>query len=423
MKVSVRLDDISPLIQYDGEWATGNATIDSDGDKYSDGGTFKVTQSNEGKATIAWAGTQITVFGAKRFNHQEYTVTLDGGVPQEFSGQSDDPVFQTSLYQSPLVPNGQHQLVVQDSSTSADRPYLDIDFVVIDSEVDGDQSVDVEDDDPSWSFAPSNAWSNDPTQFALYSGGTGHSTRAASTAIDLYGLICAKCGGYWVSIDDGQKFPLNSRNDEWTKPKSLLFMGRGLSEGAHSLTVTNFGMKEAGLSIDYATVYGSKPRGIVGAVNPPPTGSATDSSKSNGTSTVAIILAVIIPLIIIILGLILVLLLRKRRMWPFNNPQSDEEMASPYPGPVDPRVLDIDGSPPPPMLAMPTAPASMYNAQVQDLEHSYAQQPLAQVGPTLYFPGTTSYQGSLPTYRESMYEQSVDMGTPPRPEKGRYRRF
>lgn len=40
-----------------------------------------------------------------------------------------DDEFQVVLYTSPVLSDGSHQLVIQDASTDASQPFMDIDFV------------------------------------------------------------------------------------------------------------------------------------------------------------------------------------------------------------------------------------------------------------------------------------------------------
>ena len=44
-------------------------------------------------------------------------------------GFAEPGIFQTPLYQSPLMVNGAHTLVVQDASSDPANPYFDIDYV------------------------------------------------------------------------------------------------------------------------------------------------------------------------------------------------------------------------------------------------------------------------------------------------------
>ncbi|KAH7098716.1 hypothetical protein BKA62DRAFT_832319 [Auriculariales sp. MPI-PUGE-AT-0066] len=324
MLVNVQVDDISPLITYNGKWTIGSVTDDEFGDHYSNNGTFHVTQTNSGSATLNFVGNQVTLFGAKRYNHGEFTVALDGN-PVVLDGHSDDPQFQLPLFSSPVLTQGPHTFVVQDSTKdTASRPYFDVDFFLVQSEVDDNKSVTIQDDAKYWSYAPEEEWTSVLSLFTDWNGKSGHSTRTTGstaklsftgTAIDLYGIVCAQCGNYGISLDDGEQVQYNAYNPVWNRPQSLIYMGRGLKDGPHTVTITNLGAG-TGLGVDYAVIYGSHPDQPEKLVGP-------TQSASGKPTTAVIVAATVIPVFFILIAVLVLVVLRRRRIWPFPPPRGD----------------------------------------------------------------------------------------------------
>jgi len=233
-------------------------------------------------------------------------------------------------------------------------------------------------------------------------------------------------------------------------------MARGLEDTQHTLVVTNLGQGGLGLSLDYAVAYGNQPRGFIASA-----GTETNQTASfgqprtaakgyaatsffaygltNGSdcrpASLVIALAIVIPLIIILIGLLIIWLLRRARVWPFNGPRANDELesgrhltaSSPYPGPGNAHGLNLEMPLPqgvPPMLSMPSAPASMYGSDVQGPQHPFAWS--VQEG----IPGSSgrpegAYDGmGLPSYGDTFYDvprQVERPGIVARPnEKGRF---
>lgn len=99
--------------------------------RYSDGGTFTLTQSNDATATVRFNGTGVTVFGSKRGNHNLFTTTLDGDVRTGNGQDTQAETFNQTLFASSVLSNADHTLVIRDASTNTDpgQSYFDIDYV------------------------------------------------------------------------------------------------------------------------------------------------------------------------------------------------------------------------------------------------------------------------------------------------------
>ncbi|EJD52121.1 hypothetical protein AURDEDRAFT_111587 [Auricularia subglabra TFB-10046 SS5] len=380
MLVTAQLDDISPLIQYQGAWRAGTRD-DPHFTEYSNGGTFTLTTSNDASATISWNGPGITVYGAKRPNHNRYSVTLNNGMPRIFDGNGEEE-FGLALYSVHSLADGPNTIVIKDASNSPDPglSFFDLDYVVLETEVNGSHSVQIEDFEPAFQYAPSaEQWTSSKNLLAD-SDGSAHTTttkNAAMTlyfsgsAVDLRGRVCATCGQYSVSIDGGPEEVFSARNLAWNKDQQLLYVSRGLEEGIHHLRVKNVDGRTLGISS--AVVYGNNPGGVT-APPPPRTTDTTSSPKTTSTSPaenangdgaahhgrkfpVVEVVAGILGALLIILAIFVFILLRQRRRrgrrpGPVSN--NRESIMSP----ISPGAL---ASP----FTMPATPASVAMSTIQ----------------------------------------------------------
>ncbi|EJD42524.1 hypothetical protein AURDEDRAFT_185955 [Auricularia subglabra TFB-10046 SS5] len=326
-KLSVTIDDVCPLIQYTGAWRPGSQVNDPYHSRYSDQGTFTITQSTQAFATINFNGTRIQVYGGKRENHGLYSTSLDGDLKTADGESKDEELFRQTLFDSGTLSSGPHTLVLRDASTNPNPSfsYFDIDFAVIETEVERGKSVQLDDTDGAFTYSPANAWDASKPPVAGFNGGTGHSTSSAratatlhftGSAVDVFGLVCPACGQYTVSLDGGSPVTYSAYNSYWTKPQTMLYMGRGLGDGDHVVTLTSVA---SALNIDYAIIYGTNPAGRSTAGSSPGGSSGQDEdpvdSPQRSSSSVpvgAIVGAVVGGVAALILCLALVLYIRRR---------------------------------------------------------------------------------------------------------------
>ncbi|KZW03529.1 hypothetical protein EXIGLDRAFT_664123 [Exidia glandulosa HHB12029] len=389
MSSTVTLDDVSPLIQYSGPWRAGTASDDPYFNSYSNNGTFTLTNRNGAAATIKWHGTGIQVFGAKRDNHGDYSVSLNGNKPRFASGNSFFPEFSASLFHVQGLADGLHTLVIENApqTNDPDQSYLDIDYITLETtQAPGDHSVTIEDFEPSVQYAPAvNDWNTHSELASTIQGSSFHvTTKQNATAtfyfsgssVDLYGMICPSCGSYSVSVDGGAEDVFTSKNIAHTLGNQVLYVARGLSEGGvHNLRVTNLDDGGA-LGIDHALVSGLSPGGITPPATTSSSGTGTPSSQAASgagagqTSTspasdtagapsghhkfpVVEVVSAILGCLLLILAVVIFVLLRqrkkqrRRRRGPANLDTDDSESIM---SPVSPGAL---ASP----FMMPTSPA------------------------------------------------------------------
>jgi hypothetical protein len=83
-------------------------------------------------------GTGIYLYGAKRFNHGAYTVTIGQNPTVALSGAASPDVFGQLLYGNGSLPYGQHIVTLVNAGAPG---YVDLDHVVITTGDDDARSV------------------------------------------------------------------------------------------------------------------------------------------------------------------------------------------------------------------------------------------------------------------------------------------
>lgn len=76
---NITISDSSPLITYSENW-TDSSSVDPLRSAYADF-TFHATQELGAAAKFTFNGTGIYLFGARRDNHGQYGVSIDGAPP------------------------------------------------------------------------------------------------------------------------------------------------------------------------------------------------------------------------------------------------------------------------------------------------------------------------------------------------------
>jgi hypothetical protein len=139
-----KIDDCSPLIEYEpsDQWYTAGSEGDSQGDRHVprtciiivrltsfgryDSGTKTWTNTSGAFARFRFFGTAVTVYGAKRENHGNYTVEVNGMHTYEGSGYQASPgEFKTALYNMSSMETDMHEIRIANNEDA----FLDIDYV------------------------------------------------------------------------------------------------------------------------------------------------------------------------------------------------------------------------------------------------------------------------------------------------------
>ncbi|PSS34147.1 hypothetical protein PHLCEN_2v1815 [Hermanssonia centrifuga] len=245
---NLTIPDTSPLIAYDGTWGD-SSHIDSAWVDYANG-TFHATQEYGASATLIFNGSAVYIFGARRDNHDYYTTTLDGMSTTGY-GQSNTPIFNSSLFSATNLGGQQHRLVLTNTFTTPADPWVDIDYMVITSG-DGNaqtQSADVWLDDGAHNITYSDGWDTSPNGLeASYYMNTMHRTNvngaSASllfngSAITVYGATSTDYGLFSISLDGNDPPLLLNGSAPVFRPQNMLYYAGGLSDETHNLTFTN----------------------------------------------------------------------------------------------------------------------------------------------------------------------------------------
>ncbi|GJJ05899.1 hypothetical protein Clacol_000086 [Clathrus columnatus] len=305
--------DPSPLISYSvNQWVEGT-TNDSSFDRYS-GGSFKWTPSAGATANLTFVGTSITISGAKRGNHGNYSVVLDEG--PEFVGDGNsmgNDAFQFPLWNAQNLNNTQHNVIMTNIVTNQGNN-LDIDFISIGREIGPPGftgpifNVTIDDESPfvtysgSWSSSPFASAFNDSLHSTVQEGSS-VSVLFQGSSIELYGHYVN--APFQARIDDGLTINQAGTNAILSKqeghPRTLLFLADGLDENEmHSaILVNSVSDSNRPLYFDFAIVRGSQKLYLKWAVfrffdsNPnsnftiPASASTLRNAPSTATGTIA----------------------------------------------------------------------------------------------------------------------------------------
>ncbi|GJJ05856.1 hypothetical protein Clacol_000043 [Clathrus columnatus] len=384
--------DASPLIDYSaGQWVEGSPTNDSFAAEYTNG-SFKVTFDAASTATFTFMGTSITIFGAERLNHGNYSVSLDDGPAFVGDGNANN-LFQFPLWNAQNLPNTQHTAVMTNIPTIQGK-FLDIDFISIGRELGPPgftgsiSTVMLDDESPFMTYSPPGSWmpmfASDAFNGSLHKTTDENASVSLSfqgSSIEIYGLYVN--APFQVHLDNqlprnlaGPNVDLNSQQEH---PQTLLYLADGLNESEiHSLTLINsVANSDRPLFIDYAIVRSSQqffedtpspnPNFTQTATASSATATAKNTTVSAGfaphqTSTGAIVGGVIGGVAgVIILGFIGFILFRRSRYYHGPSSGSNNENGNRNILPVSNPVSQFSSSTITPFI-LPTMPPPMSDA-------------------------------------------------------------
>ncbi|KAJ7157847.1 hypothetical protein C8R43DRAFT_1105698 [Mycena crocata] len=316
------IDNVNPLIQYSppGAWTEGSAAADSLASSYSNNGTFTLCTAQGSSATFTFNGTQVFIFGAKRFNHGPYSVTLDG-TPTLFDGFSQDPIF-GPLFVSDVLKQALHTVTLTNEVTNPNNPFLDLDFITwTTATTDNGQTKTVEDTADGFTYQPSTSWSTDLSTLLLsgFSGNNGHVTSTAGASVTIsfsgdiitvFGPVGPKIASYTVKTDGSTGITFNGTKQAYN-PQVALYAASGLGAGQHTVEIISQ-PAVAGqlLAIDYVQVSPSSAAVTTSGDSSSPTGSGEKKQSSIGPAVGGAVAGIAI---LAILAFLIFFFLRRRR--------------------------------------------------------------------------------------------------------------
>ncbi|CAE6495602.1 unnamed protein product [Rhizoctonia solani] len=256
----VLIDDYSPLIQYQPQWFDSYnlpATRDPHVNKYN-GASFHSSQTNGSTATLKFHGTAVYIYGAKRFNHGFYSVSIDGVMSDPADGYAPGQgLFQELLFSREQLTDTIHTLVLANIIRDNARPFVDIDCIVWTRSV---ARQEIDDKDSMFSFPGSSGTWEEFRNLNGYKNNAGHRTNVAGAQaildfqgsdLLLYGGTGPIHGQYKVKVDNQPEVVLNSSTRNPHQP-TVLYAHSNMGDGGHKLVVTNLENKV--LFIDYVEV-------------------------------------------------------------------------------------------------------------------------------------------------------------------------
>ncbi|OCF61259.1 hypothetical protein L486_00906 [Kwoniella mangroviensis CBS 10435] len=284
--MEILLDDAAPEITF---FSNANGWIDDHraGTQYSDvylssysQKTFHATYTDGDYMEYRFNGTGIAIMGSKRQNHGVYGVKIDDESETFYSSFSTNPVFQTELYsRNNLTIDKEHIIRVTNYPTRNDpQPsstadsWLDIDHLVISHDISGqvytttlDDSTPVITYDASWSKDTVDAMNYNSTIHLTGQAGASMILPFNGISIQVFSGINVDHDGYSVSIDGGADHTFNGSHFE-RLTQVPHYTASGLSEGPHTLKITNTGKTSSPIvGFDYAVVNSTvNPNGWTG---------------------------------------------------------------------------------------------------------------------------------------------------------------
>ncbi|KAH9484966.1 hypothetical protein JR316_0001870 [Psilocybe cubensis] len=208
---------------------------------------------------FSFYGSSVTVIGAKRGNHGDYQVTMDGSNSPQFSGKDSNNQFNATLFSSSNEKLGHHNLTI----TNLEDSFFDVDYVFFDTSVGTDNEELIvntyQDNHPSFTYSPSSAW-HLPSNVGFFVGGTGQCVEEIINhkniwdAVALYGPVGPNSTNLYSVTVDNQTSSIFSPNKLFYRPQQVLYFAAGLGGGQHVLEIQAIG-QTGEFAIDYATVY------------------------------------------------------------------------------------------------------------------------------------------------------------------------
>ncbi|RXW23511.1 hypothetical protein EST38_g2331 [Candolleomyces aberdarensis] len=268
--VTFRMEDTSPLLVYSDAWTTGTFQSDNLTEQYSQS-SYMYTSAMNADVFFVFNGTKVSIYGGKRARNGFYQIAVDRNDYTPVNGKTDNPEsFQTPLFSSTWLSNAFHTVNLKNANAGS---VVDLDYVTWVTAVGKEDEQLItnifEDNDPSFTYEPADAWTTNLNNLGTFSGGSGHaSSKEGSTmkfsfegdAVSLYGPVGANGTLYSVSINVGTGLP-NSYTTKKTLSRSnqLLYHASKLGPDRHTVTLTvlheDGASGESTLAVDYAQVY------------------------------------------------------------------------------------------------------------------------------------------------------------------------
>ncbi|KAJ2922501.1 hypothetical protein H1R20_g14610, partial [Candolleomyces eurysporus] len=268
--VTFSMEDTSPLLVYSDAWTAGTFQSDNLTERYSQS-SYMYTNVIDASVYFLFNGKKVNFYGGKRARTGFYQIIVDSNAYAPVDGKTVNPeLFQTPLSSIPWLSEGQHTVTLKNLNAGS---VVDLDYVTWMTTIgkDNEQLITniIEDNDPSFTYEPADAWTTNLNNLGTFSGGSGHaSSKPGSTmkfsfegdAVSLYGPVGANGTRYDVSVDVGTGLPNNyTTRKTLSRSNQMLYHVSKLGPGRHTVTLTvlseDGASGESTVAIDYAQVY------------------------------------------------------------------------------------------------------------------------------------------------------------------------
>ncbi|WWC94843.1 hypothetical protein V866_001693 [Kwoniella sp. B9012] len=276
--MNILIDDASPQIRYykGDSLSVGWITEHTPKSKYPDTLTSRYSESTfhgtfgEGDyMEYRFNGTGVTVYGAKRDNHGVYGVQIDNNPEERYDGRGKDN-FQAVLYQKMGLDEGVEHVIRMTNYPSATlnatrNMWFDIDHIIITHTIPSTMYTTYIDDaspsisyDASWvSYGYGTGGYYNLTEHMSSTTGSIMELKFNGSSIQLFASINSDHGDYTISLDRGEQEVYSGNN--WQLVYQVpIYTVSGLTEGEHTITITNQGVSPQNVvGFDFAMVNSS----------------------------------------------------------------------------------------------------------------------------------------------------------------------
>lgn len=242
MRLNITIDAPSPMISYGGGWYP--LTSEDAGLVKYDGSTAVGSQVLQSFLTFTFNGTGIWLYGARRINHGNASVSIDNQSMTTFNGIGIPDQFQTLLFGQAGLSSGLHNLTLVNTG-SISAPWVDIDYLIYEVDLPAKSTITMVDDtNPNIVYNESSLWAHDLSHPNSFKSSISNTSSTASvgmafkgTAAALYGSMGPDHGAYTCSIDG----VVSTYSGFYPSPLSgqVLCHASGLENGDHTFIAQN----------------------------------------------------------------------------------------------------------------------------------------------------------------------------------------
>lgn len=240
-------EETHAAFSYTGKWAPTSSGLDSGG--------ASTSLSSVGSAQFSFTGTSLQVFGRKSPSGGIARVVVDGAVVGQFDRYSRTSEYQQLLFQSGQLPSTAHSVSIEwtgQKNTASGGTSIHLDRIKVLAGPEAIAGPGIHEELSAlvsftgpWTTSTSTADSGGASSYS--SSTSSVSLRFNGNAVKWIGRTSASSGIASVKLDDRPAVDID-RYSATSNYQQTLFRATGLAAGAHTLTVSWTGRKNASAS-------------------------------------------------------------------------------------------------------------------------------------------------------------------------------